>query len=98
MAEWVTMTRAMVDEGMSLNGGFSLRQLRCLGTTWKDNPGWLGRLVGSRVLRVDYERFLALKNQHVRGDRRRKTKKGRGVFSEAEAADYRNAMQHMRSI
>lgn len=62
MAEWVTLTRAMVDEGMSVNGGFGLRQLRCLGTTWKDNPGWLGRLVGTRALRKNYETFLALKN------------------------------------
>ena len=61
----VTLTREMIEAGMSDNGGFSNKQVKQLGVKVKNNSGWLKQLIG-REVRVDqYESFMDLKNKHL---------------------------------
>lgn len=64
MGECVTLTRAMLHAAGKESGAgrsFNKTQLAALGVQWPPRKGWLTALVGQRVPREAYERFMALK-------------------------------------
>ena len=59
------VTQAIIDKG--INGGWSANQLRCLGIT--DDlfkKGWKSKLVGTEVAKLNIDRFLSLKDAHLK--------------------------------
>ena len=62
----VTVTLALLEQGMSLNGSWNRAQLQALGvkTIWH-NKGWKSRLIGSKVTKEQVNEFLRLKNRHL---------------------------------
>jgi len=55
-------------KGLSDNGGYSAKQLSCLGTHFNQNKGWKLRLIGKEVSNRKVREFLALKNAHINGE------------------------------
>jgi hypothetical protein len=72
------LTETMLNMGMSINNGFSAKQLRVLGLP--DNcfdrksgymlSGWRKKVIGSDVTQKQYDDFLALKDKHLENKRR----------------------------
>jgi hypothetical protein len=58
------ITETILYNGMSRNGGWSLKQLKLLGV---DDlvKGWKRRIIGTHVSQSNIERFLALKDAHL---------------------------------
>lgn len=61
----VTLSTESIREGESLRGGFSAAQLKLVGLSYPLRHGWRERLVGLRIPKEDYERFVALKDKHL---------------------------------
>ena len=61
-----TLTKDNLARGMSSRGGWSRKQIASLGEN-QTVAGWRGRLRGKQVPLEDYERFLALKDAHLKG-------------------------------
>lgn len=68
--EYRTLTDNMIQDGMSKNGGWSDKQLICLGA--EKVKGWRKRLIGKRINAIRYEKFLSLKDEHLKKGRRRR--------------------------
>lgn len=110
MEDTLRLTETMINAGMSRHGGWSLKQLAYLGTTWENNRGWKRRLIGKTVAKADYMRFLELKDQHFQRRRKRsrsaisrvsapsKIQKPLFRLSPPDAADYKLMLQHMSEI
>jgi len=64
--ETVTITKADLDAGLSERGGWSDRQIACLGENKRDR-GWRKRLIGKVITRGQLRRFLSLRNAHIPG-------------------------------
>jgi hypothetical protein len=61
----VTLTAALIEAGMSMNGGWSRAQTDCLGVPWPLQAGWKDALIGAVVSEAQYVQFLALKDVHL---------------------------------
>jgi len=62
----VTVTKQLLEQGMSLRGSWNMAQLRALGVkTISHNKGWKFRLIGSKVTQTQVDEFLRLKNRHL---------------------------------
>ena len=61
----IILTKALIDEGISYNGGFNYEQIHLLGANQKQK-GWKRKLVGRSVSVEIYEKFLSLKNSHLK--------------------------------
>lgn len=63
--EMVELTSDLIHAGA--NGpsasGFSYAQLRVLGVSTPPRKGWLSNLVGKRIARSQYEKFLSLRKR-----------------------------------
>lgn len=66
----VTVTNSLLEQGISLNGAWSRKQLVALGVPvgkrFKLIKGWKDRLIGSEITEQQKKRFLELKNKHVK--------------------------------
>ncbi len=66
------VTPELLEEGISLNGAWSKKQLLALGVPirkeFKLIKGWKGRLIGSETTEQQKKQFLALKNAHIKDD------------------------------
>lgn len=60
------VTESILLRGMSVNGSWSLAQLAALGVNTKRNKGWKQRLIGTDVPEADVERFLSLRDNHLK--------------------------------
>lgn len=70
--EFMKVTPELLEEGISLNGAWSKKQLLALGVPirkeFKLIKGWKGRLIGSETTEQQKKQFLALKNAHIKDD------------------------------
>ena len=63
----IVITNEIINSGMSRNGGWSLKQLELLGLKREEfKKGWKWKLIGKYVEEEKVERFIALKNAHLR--------------------------------
>ncbi len=62
----VELTKAKLDSGLSRNGSLNNRQIEALGECVHVR-GWRRRLLHSYVKKEQFEKFLALKDTHLRG-------------------------------
>ena len=68
------ITKELMNKGKNSNGAWSNKQVRLLGEPdgMIDNPGWQKRVIGRYISDVDAERFVALKDAHLKkGNRKR---------------------------
>jgi hypothetical protein len=61
------VTRALIDDGRSRNGGWSREQAALLGVPWPLRPGWKYRVVGTEIPDEAAARFLELRDAHLAG-------------------------------
>ena len=69
------ITQEILTEGMSSNGGWSNQQMRCLGVSVPLVRGWRDDLLGAEVREADVDRFLMLKDAHVKKGNLRRGKR-----------------------
>ena len=60
------LTKELIEKGKSTRGGWSQAQLSCLGVAMPLQSGWMNTLDGKEILDESYERFLSLKDAHVK--------------------------------
>jgi hypothetical protein len=65
------VTKEILEQGMSINGAWSLKQLKALGIVHKGSrkfpaKGWKDKLIGSDVHFSRIETFLTLKDAHLK--------------------------------
>lgn len=65
-ADEVALTHELIEAGRSDHGGWSREQAQLLGVGWPLLRGWKRGAVGRRIARADYDRFLALRNAHLK--------------------------------
>lgn len=70
----VRLTKRVFDLAVSSNGGFNAEQLSLLGLDHNPIKGWKRRLIGSLISQEVADEFIALKDKHLTGKRRRKSK------------------------
>ena len=56
--EQVLLTKWMIENGLSSNGGFNKKQLEILGIEWPPQKGWKTSVIGQTVTKEDYQQFL----------------------------------------
>lgn len=62
----ITITKEIMRQGRSSQGGYSAKQLRVLGVeTTHNNKGWFRRLIGTIITEQQKIDFLALKDKHL---------------------------------
>lgn len=59
----IILTRQLIEEGISSQGGYNSRQLKALGIDWPPPKGWKEKLVGTSIALNDYKMFL--KNKKI---------------------------------
>jgi len=59
------VTRELLEEGMSRNGGWNRQQLEVLGVSWPLQSGWRRCLLGKVVSAEAIAEFLALRDAHL---------------------------------
>ena len=69
----VRLTKELIEAGMSQNGGWNNAQLKLLGLRIPLKHGWKEKLVGDIVSEANYQKFLDLKDDHLRPDGKRMT-------------------------
>lgn len=62
----IQLTKGLIHEGRSLNGGWGREQVEALGLTWPLDKKWISGMIGVRVTEEQYSRFLALKDRHLK--------------------------------
>jgi len=59
--EQVLLTKRLIEQGLSSNGGFNKKQLAILGVGWPPQKGWKNKLVGTVISQKQYQEFLNAK-------------------------------------
>ncbi len=66
----ITVTTELLEQGISKNGAWSAKQLRALnvpiGKRFKLWKGWKDRLIGSEITEQQKNKFLDLKDKHLK--------------------------------
>ncbi len=66
----VTVTNSLLEQGISVNGSWSKKQLLALGVPirrgFKLVKGWKDRLIGSEITEQQKNKFLDLKDKHLK--------------------------------
>lgn len=85
------LTETMLNNGKSIRGAWSNKQLRILGLRkgFNFNKGWKSQLIGSQITEQQYKDFLELKDKHL-------DKLGNNLFDQLKESKCN--MQHMNSI
>jgi len=60
------LTMEILNKGRSDNGSWSWPQLKCFGLYMNDNPGWLERGLGTEITQEQVDKFMKLKNKHLK--------------------------------
>ena len=68
----MVITKELLDKGKSSRGAWSNKQVKLLGEPngMIDNHGWQRRVLGRYISDVDAERFVLLKDAHLKGKKR----------------------------
>jgi hypothetical protein len=82
----IEITMQIILMGKSSRGGWGREQMRLLGVPWPPKHGWVEKVVGTRISREAYNKFLSLKDKHLN--------KGDGEFSKFES--FRSLVQLMK--
>jgi len=61
MSDTVLVTAGLLEKGKSKRGGWTRAQTLLLGEPWPLSRGWIRRVVGREIPRVDADRFVALR-------------------------------------
>ena len=69
MNDKLRMSEALLNAGMSKNGGWSDKQIAVFGVTRFQNPGWRKQIVGREFPIPVIEKFLAMKDAHLLGEK-----------------------------
>ncbi len=64
------LTTQILEDGKSINGGWSYAQLKALGTSMKRNKGWKRKIIGTDIPKAKIDKFLSLKDAHLKKDRK----------------------------
>lgn len=75
----VPITAELIEAGRSERGGWSKRQLACLGVIWPPPSGWRAATVGRLIRQAEADTFLALQSD------REKVAAGPGLFDDSGA-------------
>ena len=59
------LTKEIIEQGMSSRGGWNMQQLSLLGIR-ELKKGWKNRLIGIEVSEENINKFIALKNTHLK--------------------------------
>jgi len=70
--ETVILNHELIEAGATSGVGFCHKQLEALGVDFPLIKGWKRALIGKKITKIDYERFLALNRQVVKQERIRK--------------------------
>ena len=62
----IRLTAELLLKGSSRNGGWSREQLEILGVHWPLKKGWKDRIVGDDYAQEVIDRFLAMKDRHLK--------------------------------
>jgi hypothetical protein len=60
------LTHQVIDNGRSINGGWSRQQLALFGIKWPLPKGWKSKLAGTEFDTETIDLFLALKDRHIK--------------------------------
>lgn len=60
------VTKQLILDGRSRNGGWSRKQVLILGLAWPLTHGWMKRVIGNPISDSDARLFLELKDKHVK--------------------------------
>lgn len=71
----IKITQEFIDSGKSHAGGWSREQLRILGVSWPPEAGWRERIEGTEILTLEAEKFIEIRNNHLKGRNKRKLTK-----------------------
>lgn len=66
------LTKEILNQGRSINGSWSRKQLASLGVSWPLESGWKEFIVGKDFHYVDIEKFLALKDAHLSANKKKR--------------------------
>ena len=61
----VTITMEMLMHGQSIFGGWSRKQVECLGIEWPLRKGWMREAVGKEVTKEAAQQFIFLTDAHI---------------------------------
>lgn len=61
-----TITESLIESGKSDNGAWSMDQLAIIGVEWPPLKGWKKQVVGKHINDNDAERFVKIKNLHLK--------------------------------
>jgi len=62
----VKVTKDLLTEGLSKNGGHSRAQLEAIGVKeWPPKKGWKKKIIGLHVPEENAQKFLALRDVHL---------------------------------
>lgn len=65
--ETVVLTQELFKRGVSTKGAISRKQAECFGLDWNNlERGWIRKLIGQEFPKKDIDRFLELKDAHLR--------------------------------
>jgi len=71
--ESVQVTARLLYMGESKNGGWNREQLAVFGVHWPPGRDWMRSVIGMYITQKEADRFLHLKNKHLKNRRRKKT-------------------------
>lgn len=64
MEELLVITEKFLENGKSVRGAWSMKQIRLLGIR-KLYKGWKDDIIGNPITKQNYDKFLELKNKHL---------------------------------
>ncbi len=66
MSNMVVVTAELMTAGSSVSGLWNRKQLELLGVPWPLEKGWRLLVLGNKITQEAADRFIALKNSHIR--------------------------------
>lgn len=107
MSDTVLVTESLLEKGKSERGGWTRAQTALLGEPWPLAKGWIRRVVGREIPRVDADRFVSLGGcptanaEQLAAARRLQVARQEAARADSESADeelLRAAVSHLGVI
>lgn len=54
----MVITKEIIDQGKSKNGGWTKKQLSILGVSWPPEKGWQNKIIGKEIDKDTLDQFL----------------------------------------
>jgi len=77
------LTREILEQGKSVNGSWSAKQLKCFDIAYPWPKGWEQEIIGKEYSVAAIDKFLSLTNAHL--------KDGKNVFQQKQEAELKRA-------